>query len=124
MGERNTAFIVDSAACSGCKACQVACKDKNDLPVGMLWRRVYEIAGGGWRKKAKPGFPTSSPTISPSPASTARSRSASTAARPAPWRSGRGRHRDRSIRSGAWAAAIANGPAPTARRNSTRPPGS
>ena len=44
------AFYFDSAACSGCKACQVACKDKNDLPVGQVWRRVYEISGGGWRQ--------------------------------------------------------------------------
>ena len=41
------AFFFDSSTCSGCKACQVACKDKNDLPVGQLWRRVYEVSGGG-----------------------------------------------------------------------------
>ena len=44
------AFFFDSSACSGCKACQVACKDKNDLPVGQLWRRVYEVSGGGWKQ--------------------------------------------------------------------------
>ncbi len=42
------AFYFDSSACSGCKACQVACKDKNHLPIGVLWRRVYEISGGSW----------------------------------------------------------------------------
>jgi anaerobic dimethyl sulfoxide reductase subunit B (iron-sulfur subunit) len=42
------AFTFDASACSGCKACQVACKDKNNLPVGVLWRRVYEVSGGGW----------------------------------------------------------------------------
>ncbi len=42
------AFYFDSTACSGCKACQVACKDKHNLEVGRLWRRVYEIAGGDW----------------------------------------------------------------------------
>jgi len=42
------AFTFDASACSGCKACQVACKDKNQLPVGVLWRRVYEISGGTW----------------------------------------------------------------------------
>ena len=42
------AFFVDSSACSGCKACQVACKDKHGLEAGRLWRRVYEVAGGGW----------------------------------------------------------------------------
>jgi anaerobic dimethyl sulfoxide reductase subunit B (iron-sulfur subunit) len=45
------AFHFDSSACSGCKTCQLACKDKNDLPQGVFWRRVYEISGGGWRKE-------------------------------------------------------------------------
>ena len=44
------AFRFDQAACSGCKACQAACKDKNALPVGVWWRRVYEVAGGSWRR--------------------------------------------------------------------------
>ena len=42
------AFTFDSSACSGCKACQEACKDKNKLPVGVMWRRVVEVSGGGW----------------------------------------------------------------------------
>jgi anaerobic dimethyl sulfoxide reductase subunit B (iron-sulfur subunit) len=42
------AFYFDSSACSGCKACQVACKDKHNLEVGRLWRRVYEVSGGEW----------------------------------------------------------------------------
>jgi anaerobic dimethyl sulfoxide reductase subunit B (iron-sulfur subunit) len=42
------AFYFDASSCSGCKACQAACKDKNNLPVGVLWRRVYEISGGEW----------------------------------------------------------------------------
>jgi anaerobic dimethyl sulfoxide reductase subunit B (iron-sulfur subunit) len=42
------AFHLDAAACTGCKSCQVACKDRNQLPNGMLWRRVYEAQGGGW----------------------------------------------------------------------------
>ncbi len=46
---RQLAFYFDASACSGCKTCQIACKDHHDLPVGQLWRRVYEIAGGGWR---------------------------------------------------------------------------
>ncbi len=44
------AFRFDQAACSGCKTCQAACKDRNALPVGVLWRRVYEVAGGSWRR--------------------------------------------------------------------------
>jgi anaerobic dimethyl sulfoxide reductase subunit B (iron-sulfur subunit) len=43
------AFFFDSGSCSGCKTCQMACKDKNDLGPGILWRKVYEIAGGSWR---------------------------------------------------------------------------
>jgi anaerobic dimethyl sulfoxide reductase subunit B (iron-sulfur subunit) len=42
------AFHVDLNSCIGCKACQIACIDKNDLPVGQRWRRVYEYSGGGW----------------------------------------------------------------------------
>lgn len=42
------AFYFDAAGCSGCKACQVACKDKHHLPAGVRWRRVYEVTGGGW----------------------------------------------------------------------------
>ena len=44
------AFTFDAKFCSGCKACQAACKDKNNLPVGVLWRRVIEVSGGGWHK--------------------------------------------------------------------------
>lgn len=42
------AFHINSSACSGCKTCQVACKDRNDLAQGQLWRRVYEVEGGEW----------------------------------------------------------------------------
>jgi anaerobic dimethyl sulfoxide reductase subunit B (iron-sulfur subunit) len=45
-------FYVDTSACSGCKVCQVACKDKHDLEEGVLWRRVYEVSGGDWREEA------------------------------------------------------------------------
>ncbi|MCC7450120.1 MAG: dimethylsulfoxide reductase subunit B [Anaerolineae bacterium] len=42
------AFYVNLNACTGCKACQVACKDKWNLPVGRTWRRVAEYTGGTW----------------------------------------------------------------------------
>ncbi len=51
MTVKQYAFYFDSASCSGCKACQVACKDNNGLEVGILWRRVYEISGGGWQQR-------------------------------------------------------------------------
>ena len=41
-------FYFDSSACNGCKACMVACKSKNNLPVDINLRRVYEYGGGGW----------------------------------------------------------------------------
>jgi anaerobic dimethyl sulfoxide reductase subunit B (iron-sulfur subunit) len=41
-------FYVNIAACTGCKACQIACKDKSSLPVGVNWRRVFEYEGGEW----------------------------------------------------------------------------
>ena len=47
------AFSFDASACTGCKACQVACKDKNNLPVGVLWRRVMEVSGGEWLQTGK-----------------------------------------------------------------------
>jgi anaerobic dimethyl sulfoxide reductase subunit B len=45
------AFYFDASACSGCKACQVACKDRHGLPLGVRWRRVYEVVGGGWTRR-------------------------------------------------------------------------
>ena len=45
---KQLAFHVNAAVCTGCKACQVACKDKNNLEVGRLFRRVYDVDGGGW----------------------------------------------------------------------------
>ena len=47
------AFYFDASACSGCKACQMACKDKHGLRVGILWRRVYEVTGGSWRRRSE-----------------------------------------------------------------------
>lgn len=45
------AFYFDSSSCSGCKACQAACKDRHGLAAGVLWRRVYEVTGGGWQRR-------------------------------------------------------------------------
>jgi anaerobic dimethyl sulfoxide reductase subunit B (iron-sulfur subunit) len=47
------AFYFDSSACSGCKACQVACKDRHSLRVGLMWRRVYEVVGGAWSRRGQ-----------------------------------------------------------------------
>jgi anaerobic dimethyl sulfoxide reductase subunit B (iron-sulfur subunit) len=45
------AFHIDVGACSGCKSCQVACKDRNDLDVGRRWRRVADVEGGDWTRQ-------------------------------------------------------------------------
>ena len=39
------AFYFDSSRCVACKTCQVACKKKNDLPIGINYRAVasYEV---------------------------------------------------------------------------------
>lgn len=50
MSEKQYAFYFDSSACTGCKACQISCKDKHDLDVGVTWRKVYEVSGGDWVK--------------------------------------------------------------------------
>ena len=39
-------FYFNEAACSGCRACQVACKDRNDLPVGVAFRKVTSYQSG------------------------------------------------------------------------------
>ena len=41
-------FFLDTQICTGCKTCIIACKDKNDLPPGVRWRRVVEFTGGDW----------------------------------------------------------------------------
>ena len=48
-------FFIDVSKCTGCKTCQVACKDKNSLPVGMNFRRVTEYSGGSWRQNKLDG---------------------------------------------------------------------
>lgn len=49
---KHPAFHIDLATCTGCKTCMIACKDKNDLPVGVKWRRVTEYTGGHWVSRA------------------------------------------------------------------------
>ena len=41
-------FYFNQTLCNGCKACQIACKDKHDTPIGINWRRVVEYTGGSW----------------------------------------------------------------------------
>lgn len=48
-------FYFDASKCTGCKTCMVACKDKNNLPVGMNFLRVTEFSGGNWRQDRATG---------------------------------------------------------------------
>ena len=41
----NWKFIFDQNRCIGCGACQVACKDRHDLPAGLL-DNVVDLIGG------------------------------------------------------------------------------
>ena len=39
-------FYFNMCECIGCRTCQVACKDKNDLDVGTLFRKVLSFETG------------------------------------------------------------------------------
>jgi anaerobic dimethyl sulfoxide reductase subunit B (iron-sulfur subunit) len=49
----NYGFVFFQTMCNGCKACQIACKDKHDLPLGVNWRRVVEYTGGTWQQEGR-----------------------------------------------------------------------
>lgn len=44
------AFYFDASRCTGCKTCELACKDYKDLPVRYGYRRIYDYEGGGWKQ--------------------------------------------------------------------------
>lgn len=46
-------FYIDSSKCTGCKTCQLSCKDNKDLDAGINYRRIYEYAGGDWLKEGE-----------------------------------------------------------------------
>ena len=50
------AFYFDSSKCTGCKTCQVACKENHHLAVDNLYRRVYEYVGGSWEPNPETGW--------------------------------------------------------------------
>jgi anaerobic dimethyl sulfoxide reductase subunit B len=39
-------FHYNMSTCVGCRVCQIACKDKNNLKVGALYRRVNDMESG------------------------------------------------------------------------------
>ena len=44
--EEQWGFVHNNVDCIGCRACEMACKDKNGLPPGPRFRRVQYIEGG------------------------------------------------------------------------------
>jgi len=42
------AFVHHNVDCIGCRACEIACKDKNGLPPGPRFRRVLYVEGGAY----------------------------------------------------------------------------
>jgi anaerobic dimethyl sulfoxide reductase subunit B (iron-sulfur subunit) len=41
-------FVHHNVDCIGCRACEIACKDKNGLPAGPRFRRVQYVEGGSF----------------------------------------------------------------------------
>lgn len=48
MGQKG--FYFDMTACVGCRTCQIACKDKNNLNVGTFFRKVRAYETGVFPK--------------------------------------------------------------------------
>jgi anaerobic dimethyl sulfoxide reductase subunit B (iron-sulfur subunit) len=44
--QQQLGFVHHNVDCIGCRACEMACKDKNGLPAGPRFRRVQYIEGG------------------------------------------------------------------------------
>lgn len=43
-------FSFNQRRCTGCRTCEMACKDYHDLPPTASFRTVREYAGGTWRR--------------------------------------------------------------------------
>lgn len=71
-----TAFLTDSTLCIGCKACEVACKEWNDLPedglnwTGLSYDNTGAVGHSTWRHvkfvegSPEPGFGGNAPDVS------------------------------------------------------------
>ncbi|CAM2746498.1 4Fe-4S dicluster domain-containing protein [Slackia exigua] len=42
-------FYFDNARCTGCRTCEMACKDFKDLSETMAFRRIFDYEGGDWK---------------------------------------------------------------------------
>ncbi len=53
-------FYFDSTRCTGCRTCEMACKDYHDLSTEAAFRRVFDYEGGDWKDNGDGTFePTS-----------------------------------------------------------------
>lgn len=44
-------FYIDTQRCTGCKTCELACKDFKNLSTDVHFRRIYEYSGGDWTEQ-------------------------------------------------------------------------
>ncbi|MCL6571399.1 MAG: dimethylsulfoxide reductase subunit B [Bacillus sp. (in: Bacteria)] len=49
-------FYINQSFCIGCKACSVSCKDKNNLTIGVNFRRVYTKEEGTFIQQPTSGI--------------------------------------------------------------------
>ncbi len=54
------AFYFDSTRCTGCKTCEMACKDYKDLGRDTAFRKVYDYEGGAWEDAGDGCYTTTS----------------------------------------------------------------
>ncbi|MEG0303247.1 4Fe-4S dicluster domain-containing protein [Gordonibacter sp.] len=46
-------FFFDNTRCTGCRTCEMACKDYHDLDASLTYRRVIDYEGGTWQRSAE-----------------------------------------------------------------------
>lgn len=49
-------FYFDSTRCTGCRTCEMACKDYKALTADVAFRHVYDCEGGQWEEAADGSF--------------------------------------------------------------------
>ena len=50
-------FFFDNTRCTGCKTCQMACKDYHDLDASVTYRRIIDYEGGTWEYEGSGSVP-------------------------------------------------------------------
>lgn len=46
MSKKRLGFLINQDRCLGCQACEIACKQESNIPIGIRWRQVREIVEG------------------------------------------------------------------------------